>query len=168
MGDNIWLFDRNGVRTPMQWSDGPLGGFMPNGPQGPEIQPYAAPIESQEYGYAKVNVEAARRTPGSLLHFHKSLIAVRKANPALGRGRLRWAEIGSKETAAFWRETENASVLCLHNLTSRKQQLELPVSLENGERATIIFGEGQVGRQDSGVRVTLSPYQFLWLGMERD
>ncbi len=163
MGDNIWLFDRNGVRTPMQWSSGPFGGFMPNGPRSSEVEPYAPPIADPEYGVEVINVEAASGDPDSLLHFHKSLIAARKANPVLGAGGLRWARVDNPSVAAFWRETPDTRLLCVHNLSEDITTLDIPLPPDAGGKASAVFGEGRFERRDSSLRVHLEPYQFLWI-----
>ena len=100
MGDNIFLGDRNGVRTPMQWSPDRNAGFSRADPQ----RLYLPPIMDPVYGYAAVNVEAQARSTASLLNWTKRLIAARKAHPALSRGTLRFLRPGNRKVLAYLRE----------------------------------------------------------------
>jgi maltose alpha-D-glucosyltransferase/alpha-amylase len=155
MGDNIWLDDRNGVRTPMQWRDAPHGGFAD-----PEAKPYSPAIDSEEYGYARVNVAAAQADHGSLLYFIRHLVRTRKSLPALGMGSFHWAQ-NARSVAAFTRNLPNAQVLCLNNLRGDDQGFSMPwvgpapeVSCGAVRRFALANGR---------LEIDLGPYEFAWL-----
>ena len=124
MGDNIYLGDRNGVRTPMQWSPDRNAGFSKADPQRLFLPPIMDPI----YGYESNNVEAQSRNPSSLLNWTKRLIAVRKNYCAFGRGTLKFLEPGNRKILAFVREWENEKILCVVNLSRTAQPVELDLS----------------------------------------
>ncbi len=124
MGDNIYLGDRNGVRTPMQWSPDRNAGFSRADPQ----RLYLPPIMDPIYGYEAVNVEAQQRNPSSLLHWTKRLIAVRKNYKAFGRGTLTFLEPGNRKILAYVREWHDEIILCVVNLSRTAQPVELDLS----------------------------------------
>jgi maltose alpha-D-glucosyltransferase/alpha-amylase len=124
MGDNIYLGDRNGVRTPMQWSPDRNAGFSTADPQRLYLPPNMDPI----YGYEAVNVEAQTRSPSSLMNWTKRLIAVRKNYKAFGRGTIRLLEPGNRKILAYVREWENETILCVVNLSRNAQPVELDLS----------------------------------------
>src|SRR6476660_6221828 len=124
MGDNIYLGDRNGVRTPMQWSPDRNAGFSRADPQ----RLYLPPIMDPVYGFAAVNVEAQQRSSSSLLNWTKRLIAVRKAHPALSRGTLRFIKPGNRKILVYLREHDGAAILCVANLSRSSQPVELDLS----------------------------------------
>jgi len=125
MGDNIYLGDRNGVRTPMQWSPDRNAGFSRADPQ----RLYLPPIMDPIYGYEAVNVEAQSRNPSSLLHWTRRLIAVRKNYKAFGRGTLRFLDPGNRKVLAYIREWGEEIILCVVNLSRSAQPVELDLSL---------------------------------------
>ncbi len=100
MGDNIFLGDRNGVRTPMQWSPDRNAGFSRADPQ----RLYLPPIMDPIYGYQAVNVEAQLREPSSLLNWMRRMLAVRKTSKAFGRGKLAFLKPGNRKILAYLRE----------------------------------------------------------------
>ncbi len=160
MGDNIWLPDRNGVRTPMQWSDGPNGGFS----NAPSDALYAPVIDDQVYGYRQVNVEAQRADPDSLLNWTRRLIRVRKAHTVFGRGDLRFLRPENERVLAYLRGYEGENILVIANLAASPQTaaLELtdyagatPVDLLSDERLALV-GDGPY-------ELTLPPYGYRWL-----
>jgi maltose alpha-D-glucosyltransferase / alpha-amylase len=124
MGDNIYLGDRNGVRTPMQWSPDRNAGFSHADPQ----RLYLPLIMDPVYGYPSVNVEAQLRDPSSLLNWMKRILAVRKTNQAFGRGRLSFLRPGNRKILAYLREYGNEVVLCVANLARSAQPVELDLS----------------------------------------
>ena len=124
MGDNIYLGDRNGVRTPMQWTPDRNAGFSRADPQ----RLYLPPIMDPIYGYASVNVEAQERDPASLLQWMKRVIGVRKKHQVFGRGRLRFLHPGNRKVLAYLRESEHETVLCVANLSRAAQPVELDLS----------------------------------------
>ena len=136
MGDNIFLGDRNGVRTPMQWSPDRNAGFSRADPQ----RLYLPPIMDPIYGYEALNVEAQQRNPSSLLHWIKRLIAVRKNYKAFGRGRLEFLEPGNRKILAFVREWEDELILCVVNLSRTAQPVELDLAAWKGRVPVELLG----------------------------
>jgi maltose alpha-D-glucosyltransferase/alpha-amylase len=124
MGDNIFLGDRDGVRTPMQWSPDRNGGFSRADP----AQLYLPPIMDPVYGYQSVNVEAQSRSPSSQLNWMKRLIAVRKARRAFGRGDLRFVYPSNRKILAYLRSYEGETILCVFNLARSPQAVELDLA----------------------------------------
>ena len=124
MGDNIYLGDRNGVRTPMQWSPDRNAGFSRADPQRLYLPPNMDPI----YGFEAVNVEAQARNSSSLLHWNKRLIAVRKNYKAFGRGSIRFLEPGNRKILAYVREYQDETLLCVVNLSRNAQPVELDLA----------------------------------------
>ncbi len=124
MGDNFYLGDRNGVRTPMQWSPDRNGGFSKTDPQ----RLYLPPIMDPIYGYESVNVEAQSRDRSSLLNWMKRMIAVRKAHRAFGRGTLEFLRPGNRKILAYLRVYEGEAVLCVANLSRNAQPVELDLA----------------------------------------
>jgi maltose alpha-D-glucosyltransferase / alpha-amylase len=121
MGDNIFLGDRNGVRTPMQWSPDRNAGFSRADPQ----RLYLPPIMDPVYGYEAVNVEAQSRDQSSLLNWMRRMLAVRKGSKAFGRGRLSFLNPGNRKILAYLREYGEESILCVANLGRSAQPVEL-------------------------------------------
>ncbi|MGA7799508.1 MAG: maltose alpha-D-glucosyltransferase [Gammaproteobacteria bacterium] len=128
MGDNFFLGDRNGVRTPMQWSPDRNAGFSKADPQ----QLYLPPIMDPVYGYEAVNVEAQSRDRASLLNWTKRLVAVRKNYHAFGRGSLEFLHPGNRKILAYVREYGDESVLCVANLSRSAQPVELDLARFKG------------------------------------
>ncbi|MCO6411706.1 MAG: maltose alpha-D-glucosyltransferase [Thiogranum sp.] len=136
MGDNFYLGDRNGVRTPMQWSPDRNGGFSRADPQ----LLYLPPIMDPVYGYSAINVEAQSRDRSSLLNWMKRLIAVRKAHKAFGRGSLAFLSPGNRKILAYIREYEGESILCVANLSRTAQPVELDLSRFEGRVPVEMLG----------------------------
>jgi maltose alpha-D-glucosyltransferase/alpha-amylase len=124
MGDNIYLGDRNGVRTPMQWSLDRNAGFSRADPQ----RLYLPPVMDPVFGYQTVNVEAQSRSPSSLLNWTRRLIATRRRYRAFGRGGITFLEPGNRKILAFLREFEDEAILCVANLSRVPQAVELDLS----------------------------------------
>jgi len=136
MGDNIYLGDRNGVRTPMQWSPDRNAGFSKADPQRLFLPPVMDPI----YGYQSVNVEAQSRNPSSLLNWTKRLIAVRKNYQAFGRGALTILEPGNRKILAYVREWQDEIILCVVNLSRMAQPVELDLAAYKGRVPVELLG----------------------------
>lgn len=147
MGDNIALFDRNGVRTPMQWSSAPNGGFSTASAL------YAPAIDDPVFGYERVNVESQQADSGSLLHTVRQLLHTRKGISALGEGDLTWLEELPTTTLCFWRGDANGNILALHNLSGEP----ITISLPTGKFADVLTGESAIGQ------VILPAYGYRWL-----
>ncbi len=128
MGDNFYLGDRNGVRTPMQWSPDSNGGFSKADPQ----LLYLPPVMDPVYGYSAVNVEAQSRDRSSLLNWMKRMIAVRKAHKAFGRGSLAFLSPGNRKILAYIREYGDETLLCVANLSRTAQPVELDLARFKG------------------------------------
>jgi len=128
MGDNIFLGDRDGVRTPMQWSPDRNAGFSRADPQ----RLYLPPIMDPIYGYEAVNVEAQLREPSSLLNWMRRMLAVRKSSKAFGRGKLSFLSPGNRKILAYLREYGDETILCVANLGRSAQPVELDLSQYRG------------------------------------
>jgi maltose alpha-D-glucosyltransferase/alpha-amylase len=124
MGDNVFLGDRDSVRTPMQWTPDRNAGFSRVDP--PRL--YLPPAMDPVYGYEALNVEAQSRSSGSLLNWMKRLISVRKNHKAFGRGTLEFLHPGNRKVLAYLREHEGETVLCVANLSRSAQPVELDLS----------------------------------------
>jgi len=136
MGDNIFLGDRNGVRTPMQWSPDRNAGFSRADPQ----RLYLPPIMDPVYGFEAVNVEAQAREPGSLLNWTRRLLAVRKTSKAFGRGKLTFLKPGNRKILAYLRELGDEAVLCVANLARSAQPVELELARLRGRVPVELMG----------------------------
>jgi maltose alpha-D-glucosyltransferase/alpha-amylase len=124
MGDNIYLGDRNGVRTPMQWTPDRNAGFSHADPQ----RLYLPPVMDAVYGYEALNVEAQERSASSLLQWTRRLIATRRRYKAFGRGTINFLEPGNRKVLAFMREHEGEAMLCVANLSRVPQAVELDLA----------------------------------------
>ena len=165
MGDNIYLGDRNGVRTPMQWSPDRNAGFSRCDPQRVFLPPIMDPI----YGYQAVNVEAQVRDPGSLLNWTKRLLAVRKTSQAFGRGSLTFLRAGNRKVIAYLREYQGQAVLCVANLSRAAQPVELDLKKFKGRVPVELLGRTAfppIG--DLPYLLTLPAYAFYWFRLAQD
>jgi len=159
MGDNIYLGDRDGVRTPMQWRPERNGGFSRADPQ----RLFLPPIMDAIYGYEAVNVEAQNREPSSLLNWTRRMLAVRKAFVAFGRGSLTFLKPGNRKILAYLREYEDEIILCVANLARSAQPVELDLGRFKGRVPVELMGRTAfppVG--DLPYLLTLAGHGFLW------
>jgi maltose alpha-D-glucosyltransferase / alpha-amylase len=159
MGDNIYLGDRNGVRTPMQWTPDRNGGFSRADP----AKLYAPPIMDPVYGYEAVNVEAQSRSLSSLLSATKKLISVRKSTLAFGRGSMTFVRPANRAMLAYVREYKDEVILCVANLSRAAQATELDLSPWKERIPLEMLGRTRfpaIG--DQPYTVTLTPYGFYW------
>jgi maltose alpha-D-glucosyltransferase/alpha-amylase len=164
MGDNIWLGDRDGVRTPMQWTPDRNGGFSTADPQ----RMYLPLNQDPVYGYQTTNVEAQLRNSNSMLQWIRRMIAVRKEHPTFGRGT--YEEIGSRNPTvlSFVREFGDDLVLCVNNLSRFPQPVEL--DLRRFEGYTPVELTGRVEFPQIGVlpyMLTLAGHGFYWFELAR-
>ena len=136
MGDNLQLGDRNGVRTPMQWSGASNGGFSTAAPD----QVFLPLNDDPVYGFGGVNVESQRRNPSSLFNWMRRLLEMRKANQAFGRGTLCFLHPGNRKILAYLREYEGVSILCVANLSRAPQAVELDLSAFKGRVPVELMG----------------------------
>ncbi|HEY7408855.1 MAG TPA: maltose alpha-D-glucosyltransferase [Gemmatimonadaceae bacterium] len=159
MGDNIYLGDRNGVRTPMQWSDDKNAGFS----QGDSAALYSPVIVDPPYGYHTINVEAQERTPTSLLRWMRRLIGVRKAQKAFGRGTQEFLHPANKRVLVFLRRYEGEVVLCVNNLSRYAQPVELDLREFSGLVPVELWScEPFPAIGDLPYFFTMAPHGFLW------
>ena len=164
MGDNIYLGDRNGVRTPMQWNGGWNAGFSNADPE----QLYSPIISNPVYGYQAINVESQRRYDHSLLSWMKHLIRLRKSNRVFGRGTMEVLKPQNHRVLAYIRELGNDRVLVVSNLSSQAQAAELDLGRWKGSIPIEMFGGNlfpPIG--DLPYLLTLGPYQFYWFRLRR-
>jgi maltose alpha-D-glucosyltransferase/alpha-amylase len=163
MGDNIFLGDRNGVRTPMQWSPERNAGFSHANPQ----RLYLPVVIDPEYHYQTVNVEAQQSNPHSLLWWMKHLIALRKRHQAFGRGSLEFLYPDNHKVLAFVRRYQAEQILIVANLSRFMQCVELDLSAFKGTAPVEMFGRSVLpGIGDRAYQLTLGPYAFYWLLLE--
>ena len=166
MGDNIYLGDRNGVRTPMQWSPDRNGGFSRADP----ARLYAPTIMDPVYGYESVNVEAQSRSLSSLLSATKRLISVRKSTSAFGRGTMTFIRPANRSVLAYIRQHGDEAILCVANLSRSAQATELDLTAWKGRIPLEMLGRTRfppIG--ELPYMITLAPYGFYWFQLrERD
>jgi maltose alpha-D-glucosyltransferase/alpha-amylase len=163
MGDNVYLGDRNGVRTPMQWSLDRNAGFS----RADAARLYGQPIVDPVYGYQSVNVEAQLRTPTSLLHWMRRLIHIRKRYQAFGRGSLQMLHPSNQRILAYLREREDEHLLIINNLSRFSQPIELDLSRFEGWTPIELFGETRFRKVGEGPYVmSLGPHGFMWFRLE--
>lgn len=165
MGDNIFLGDRNGVRTPMQWTPDRNAGFSHADPQ----RLYLPPIMDPVYGYEAVNVEAQARDPSSLLSWMKRMLAVRKGSQAFGRGRLSFLRPGNRKILAYLREFGDEAILCVANLGRSAQPVELDLARFRGRVPVELLGRAAfppVG--ELPYMLTLPAHGFYWFRLSTD
>ncbi|HET8550092.1 MAG TPA: maltose alpha-D-glucosyltransferase, partial [Bryobacteraceae bacterium] len=164
MGDNIYLGDRNGVRTPMHWSADRNAGFSRCNPQ----KLYLPIITDPEYHYETVNVEAQQNNPNSLLWWMKRLIEHRKGYKAFGRGSIEFLHPENRKVLAFYRRYEEENLLVVVNLSRFPQYVELDLSAAKGLTPVEIFGRTEfpaVGEQP--YLLTLGAHGYYWFALER-
>jgi len=159
MGDNIYLGDRNGVRTPMQWSGDKNAGFSTADP----ARLYAPLIMDPVYGYQSVNADAQKRIPTSFLNWMKRLIAIRKKHLAFGRGKLAFVPSANKSVLAYTREYEGELLFIVANLSRYPQPAEFDLQVYNGRTPVEMFGNvafPKIG--ELPYFLTLGPHGFYW------
>ena len=165
MGDNIYLGDRNGVRTPMQWSSDRNGGFSRADP----ARLYAPPIQDPVYGYQSINVEAQERSPFSPLNWMKRLIAMRKQHRVFGRGSLEFVGCPNRKVLAYLRRDDKETILIVANLARAVQPAELDLKAFAGLIPTEMSGLTEFPRiGETPYFLTLGPYASYWFTLQRD
>ncbi|HEX9028598.1 MAG TPA: maltose alpha-D-glucosyltransferase [Anaerolineales bacterium] len=178
MGDNIQLFDRNGVRTPMQWSAAPNAGFSPARP----AELYAPVIDDPVYGLERVNVASQQADPSSLFHVIRHMIAVRKQHLAFGSGDFQWVPVeslaegspdapgasqkGSQPTtaiAAYLRSNGSEKLLIVNNLSAEPQRISLSLPEGySGEPKDLLSGQNLTRLNVPRLELSLEPHQYRW------
>jgi maltose alpha-D-glucosyltransferase/alpha-amylase len=159
MGDNVYLGDRNGVRTPMQWSADRNAGFS----ESETAALYSPVIADPPYSYHSVNVVAQERTPTSLLRWMRRLVSVRKKFRAFGRGTFEALDPNNRRVFVFIRRYRDEVILCVNNLSRFAQYVELNLAEFRGCVPLELWGEipfPPVG--DLPYLLTLGPHNFYW------
>jgi len=163
MGDNVYVGDRNGVRTPMQWSADRNAGFSRVNPH----RLYLPVVVESEYHYEAVNVEAQRANPNSLWYWMKRLIATRKRFQALGRGTFEFLHPENRKVLAYTRTYDEEHILVVANLSRFVQTVELDLSPFKGMTPVEIFGRTEFPPiQDSPYFLSVSPHSFYWFTLK--
>jgi maltose alpha-D-glucosyltransferase/alpha-amylase len=164
MGDNIYLGDRNGVRTPMQWNGGWNAGFSGADPE----RLFSPLISNPVYGYQGINVESQKRVPHSLLNWMKHLIAVRKSTKVFSRGSIEFLRPSNHRVLAYVRQYEDEKILIVNNLSSSAQAVELDLSPHKGSIPIEMSGRNLFPRiGDLPYLMTMGPYQSYWFRLRR-
>ena len=159
MGDNIYLGDRNGVRTPMQWTLDRNGGFSRCDP----ARLYAPMIMDPVYGFHAVNVEAQAHNLSSLLNWTKRLIGVRKSTRVFGRGSLSFIRPANRAVLVYLRQYENETILCIANMSRSAQSAEIDLSPWKGRLPQEMLGRTRFPRiGEAPYVITLAPHGFFW------
>ena len=164
MGDNIYLGDRDGVRTPMQWSGDRNGGFS----RADFAQVYFPVNMDPLYGYQSVNVEAQQRSLSSLLHWVKNLIELRRSHKVFGRGSLQFIKPANRKILAFTRKYQDQVVLCAFNLSRSSQPAELDLSEYEGiHPVDLQYGVEfpKIGKRP--YQLAFNEYGFFWFRLNR-
>jgi maltose alpha-D-glucosyltransferase/alpha-amylase len=163
MGDNIFLGDRNGVRTPMQWSGDRNAGFSRANAQ----RLYLPVVVDPEYHYEAVNVEAQQANPQSLLWWMKRMLALSRRFRAFGRGSFELLTPENRRVLAFIRRHQDELVLVVANLSRFSQYVELDLSFAKGRTPVELFGRSEFPRVgDAPYLLTLGPHGFYWFSLE--
>jgi maltose alpha-D-glucosyltransferase / alpha-amylase len=159
MGDNIYLGDRNGVRTPMQWSADRNAGFSRSNP----ARLYSPVIMDPVFGYQSINVEAQQEDPSSLLNWMRNMIALRKLFQVFGRGKIAFLHPENRKILAYLRSYGDDRILCVANFSRFAQPAELDLSDYAGMTPVEMFGYVEFpGITRNPYALTLAPYGFLW------
>jgi maltose alpha-D-glucosyltransferase/alpha-amylase len=163
MGDNVYLGDRDGVRTPMQWTGDRNGGFS----RADFAQLYAPPLMDPVYGFQAINVEAQLRTSTSLLRWLRRFVALRKEHPVFGLGTYEALPSSNAKIFAHVRTFQDDVVLCVHNLARSAQAVELDLSAYEGRHPVEMFGRTRFPRiGELSYLLTLAPRGFYWFTLE--
>jgi maltose alpha-D-glucosyltransferase/alpha-amylase len=165
MGDNIWLPDRNGLRTPMQWDSGAQAGFSTTEPR----RLYAPVISTPSYDPIHSNVADQAIDPNSLLNTIKNMIHIRKSHPTFGGGDFSWAvehqpDIPNPITA-YYRSNELEKILVIQNLSSIKQSIIIPFNSTNTSVEDLLKRRSEIIIDQGRLLSILDPFEFLWLKM---
>jgi len=162
MGDNIQLKDRDGVRTPMQWTMDRNAGFSSADP----ARLYLPVVSDPVYGYQSINVELQKEMPHSLLHWMKRMIAVRKRYPTFGRGSITFLRPANGKVLAYLRRHEGVTLLLVHNLAGSAQSVELDLKEFAGSTPVELLAESRFSTvTEQAYVMTLAPYGYYWLNL---
>jgi len=165
MGDNIWLDDRDGVRTPLQWDAGPNAGFSTR--DVPPERLYAPLIADERFGYQRVNVAAQRADPDSLWHTLRRMIAVRKQQRAFGQGACEFLPVENRAALAVVRTFAEETILAIHSLSPAEQHILLDLRRWSGARVHDLLAARTLREVTPDPHpLALPPYGYLWLKLE--
>lgn len=165
MGDNIFLGDRDGVRTPMQWSPDRNGGFSRADP----ARLFLPVVMDAIYGYAAVNVESQQQSASSLLNWMRRLISIRRQQKVFGRGGLRFVNPENRKVIAYLREHAGEVVLCVANVSRRPQACQLDLGEFRGWVPVELSGPSPFAPIGDGPwQITLAAYGFFWFRLVAD
>ena len=165
MGDNYYLGDRDGVRTPMQWNGDRNAGFSRANPQ----KLYLPVIADPEYQYEVLNVENQEKNVSSLLWWMRLAIATRKRYKAFGRGSMKFIAGGNAQVLAFVREYEDERILVIANLSKYTQMVPLDLADYAGSTPVELYSQNRLLEvKESPYVVTLAPYAYYWLALEQE
>jgi maltose alpha-D-glucosyltransferase / alpha-amylase len=156
MGDNIWLEDRNGVRTPMQWENSPNAGFSS------AEKLYAPVIDSEQFAPDRVNVSDQDQDPNSLLNTIRHMVSVRKQYRAFSTHNFAWVDAHNEAVAAYTRQTAGEHLMVLNNLSGEAQEVNVALP-EGTEKVREILRDEEIALQGGRLVRTLEPYEYLWL-----
>jgi maltose alpha-D-glucosyltransferase/alpha-amylase len=163
MGDNFYLGDRFGVRTPMHWSGDRNAGFSYSDPS----QLYQAVLLDPVSNYQAVNVEAQLRSPTSLLNWLRRLIRLRKKYPVFGRGTLKFVPCENRKVAAFLRDYQDQTILAVNNLSGFAQPVELDLRQYRGRTPVELLGNHPFPKiEGQAYFLSLNPHSFLWFRLD--
>lgn len=165
MGDNIHLGDRDGVRTPMQWSPDRNGGFS----RADRERLVLPPLIGGLYGYESINVETQLRDPHSLLNWMRRMLAVRRQHRVLGRGSLQFLYPRNRKILAYLRSYDSTDILCVANLSHATQAVELDLaSFKDRVPVEMLGGTPFPTVGELPYLLTLPPYGFYWFDLRAD
>ncbi len=164
MGDNIYLGDRNGVRTPMQWTSDRNAGFSRADP----ARLFAPPIMDPVYGYQGLNVEAQQRSPSSLLNWVKRMIGIRRQHQTFGRGTTEFLEPANRKVLAYVRRYDDETILAVANLSRAVQGVSLDLSRFTGLIPVELRDRTEFPRIGTQPYfLSLAPYGFFWFRLQQ-
>jgi maltose alpha-D-glucosyltransferase/alpha-amylase len=159
MGDNIWLDDRNGVRTPMQWDNTPNAGFSTAKPD----ELYNPAISGGQFGYQKVNVASQRADEQSLWHAIRRMIHSRKAHPAFRCDEYQILPLADLSILAILRNCQGESILAVHNLSIEGREVAVQLPQPQFSGSIDLFSGEQTTIRDGALQLSLPPYAYRWL-----
>jgi len=162
MGDDVTQFDRNGLRTPMQWDDSPNAGFTT------AIHPYSPVIHSTEFPLSRVNVAVQQSDPSSLWHLIRRMIELRHVHTVLHTPAFEWVKCQEPGIAAFLRSDESEVLLAVHNLNASSVTVTLTPGAGTAEGWVDLFSGERFEAGDHTLKLTLQAYQYLWLKAESE
>jgi maltose alpha-D-glucosyltransferase/alpha-amylase len=164
MGDNIWLNDRDSVRTPMQWTPDRNAGFSTADPG----KLYLPVVQSLVYNYRNANVEAQLEQPTSLLHWTRGMLAVRRQHPAFGTGDFANVECDNESIFAYLRRSNEETILCVANFAATARRGTLSLQQYAGQHLIDLFGGADLGTitGEGDFEVMLGSREFLWLSVQ--